>query len=110
MSFAKTPAPPYYAVIFTTQRATGEQGYSAAAERMMELALKQRGCLGAETVRDPNGFGINVSYWADEKSIASWKAHAEHLVAQRRGKEHWYDHYELRVARVERAYSGPVGR
>ncbi len=85
MGFANTPAPPYYAVIFTTQRATGEQGYSAAAERMMELAPKQRECLGAETVRDPNGFGIKLSYWADEKSIASWKAHAEHLVAQRRG-------------------------
>ena len=26
------------------------------------------------------------------------------------GKERWYSHYELRVARVERAYDGPEGR
>ena len=108
--FATTPEPPYYAVIFTAQRTQGDQGYEAMGERMFEMALAQPGCLGAESTRDDASLGITVSYWADEASIAAWKAKAEHLVAQRLGRERWYSHYELRIARVERAYSGPEGR
>lgn len=98
------PEPPYYAVIFSSQRTAGEQGYGAMAERMVALAQAQPGFLGVESVRDGEGLGITVCYWRDEESIARWKAHAEHLVAQARGKRDWYEAYELRVARVERAY------
>jgi heme-degrading monooxygenase HmoA len=54
--------------------------------------------------RGEDGFGITVSYWSTAESIARWKQDAEHLVAQQLGKAAWYEHYELRVARVERAY------
>ena len=108
--FVSTPEPPYYAVIFTSQRTPGDQGYDAMAAAMMELALRQPGCLGAESARGPSGLGITVSYFVDEASIAAWKQEARHLAAQRLGKERWYSHYELRVAKVERAYSGPEGR
>jgi heme-degrading monooxygenase HmoA len=77
---------------------------------MAELALKQPGNLGAESARGADGLGITVSYWQDEASIKTWKAVASHLAAQKLGKERWYDHYELRVAKVERAYSGPERR
>jgi heme-degrading monooxygenase HmoA len=108
--FADTPEPPYYAVIFTAQRTEGDNGYGAMAKRMMELALAQPGCLGAESTRDAEGLGITVAYFRDQASIAAWREHAEHLAAQRLGRERWYAHYELRIARVERAYSGPEGR
>lgn len=108
--FAVGLEPPYYAVIFAAQRTEGDQGYGRMADRMMRMALAQPGCLGAESTRDAEGFGITVSYWRDEESLLRWKAEAEHLGAQHLGKERWYSHYELRVARVERAYSGPQGR
>jgi len=108
--FAATPEPPYHAVIFSSRRTAGDHGYAAMAEKMVQMALAQPGCLGAESARDAEGFGITVSYWADEASLLAWKQVAEHLVAQRLGRERWYAHYELRVARVERAYSGPEGR
>ena len=108
--FASTPEPPYYAVIFTSQRTEADDGYEATAQAMYELALKQPGCLGAESTRGQDGLGITVSYFIDEASIRAWKKNARHLVAQRLGKERWYSHYELRVAKVERAYSGPEGR
>ena len=104
--FAHTPEPPYYAVVFTSQRTPGDAGYDAMAERMAELAAQQPGYLGAESVRNADGEGITVSYWRDEASIAAWKQQAEHLQAQRLGRSRWYAHYELRVARVERAYGG----
>jgi len=103
--FATTPKPPYYAVIFSSQRNEPDQGYSDMADRMMALASQQAGYLGAESTRDAAGFGITVSYWASEEAIAQWKAHMDHQAAQSMGKSTWYSHYELRVAKVERAYS-----
>ena len=77
---------------------------------MAELAMTMPGYLGIESARDTNGFGITVSYWQDEESIRHWKVQLEHRDAQERGKTEWYAHYELRIARVERAYAGPAGR
>ena len=107
-AFAKTPAPPYHAVIFSSQRSEGEAGYNAMADRMVELAATQSGYLGIETCRGDDGFGITVSYWRSEADIAAWKRNAEHAVARQRGREQWYCHFELRVAKVERAYGGPA--
>jgi len=108
--FASTPEPPYYAVIFTSQRTASDDGYEAMAQAMYELALKRPGCLGAESTRGEEGLGITVAYFVDEASIRAWQQNARHLVAQRLGKERWYSHYEVRVAKVERAYRGPEGR
>jgi heme-degrading monooxygenase HmoA len=104
-AFAATPEPPYYAVIFTSQRTGDQDDYRRMAERMVELAAMQPGFLGVESVRDADGFGITVSYWASTDAIARWKANAEHVAAQEMGMRTWYAHYELRVAKVERAYA-----
>lgn len=105
--FARTPEPPYYAVIFSSQRNEGDRGYENMAGRMLELAAKQPGFLGVESARGVDGFGITVSYWTSAEAITAWKTELEHLAAQVLGKKAWYEHYELRVARVERAYGGP---
>ena len=94
----------YYAVIFTAQRTPGDNGYAEMAARMDELAKTMPGYLGIESARDENGFGITVSYWESEEAIANWKKNAEHLQAQRQGRAEWYEHYSVRVAKVERAY------
>jgi heme-degrading monooxygenase HmoA len=103
--FARTPEPPYYAVIFASQRTEGDQGYAAMASLMDELAQQQPGHLGAEFARDASGFGITVSYWDSLQAIADWKAQADHARAQRLGKGGWYAEFELRISKVERAYS-----
>lgn len=108
--FAPLPDPPYYAVIFTAQRTEGDHGYGAMADRMSVLAAEQPGYLGMESTRDDAGLGITVSYWVDEAALIAWKRRAQHLLAQKLGRERWYSHYTLRVAKVERAYDGPEGR
>ena len=99
---AKTPEPPYYAVIFTSLRTEVDDGYSAMAGKMLELAALQPGFLGVESVYE--GLSITVSYWSDLQSIKSWKANAEHLDAQRLGRDRWYSSYKTRIAKVERDY------
>jgi heme-degrading monooxygenase HmoA len=106
--FARLPEPPYYAVVFSSLRnADDEAGYAAAARRMLELAAQQPGFLGAESARGTDGFGITVSYWASERDISAWKHQAEHAATRAHGRRHWYEHFELRVAKVERAYGKP---
>jgi heme-degrading monooxygenase HmoA len=105
MSFiATTPKPPYYAVIFTSLRTEGDNGYGEMAKRMDQLAEQQPGYLGIESVRD--GLGITVSYWESLEAIRNWKANLEHQQAQKSGRERWYSAFRIRIARVEREY-GP---
>lgn len=99
---AKTPAPPYYAVIFTSLLKEPHEGYSEMGELMTELAAKQPGFLGVESVRD--GLGITVSYWESEEAIRNWKMNAEHQLAQRLGHAQWYAEFKTRVCKVERDY------
>ncbi len=101
---AKTPEPPYYAVIFTSIRTGTVDGYGETAVWMLQLAAQQPGFLGVESVREGR-LGITVSYWQDEASIQAWKKQMDHLAAQQAGQDKWYEQYHVRVARVERAYS-----
>jgi heme-degrading monooxygenase HmoA len=102
-AIAKTPDPPYYAVIFTSLRTDVAEGYGDASDRMLELAAQQPGFLGVESVRGDDGHGITVSYWESEEAIANWRANAEHRVVQGRGIAKWYSEFFTRVAKVERA-------
>lgn len=89
-------------------RGVDDEGYAAMAERMDALAAQQPGYLGVRSVRDPQTReGITVSYWRDDASARAWKAVAEHLEAQRRGREEWYAEYDVIVAEVVRAYRRP---
>jgi len=99
---AKTPQPPYYAVIFTSVRTALDEGYEAMSEKMVKLAKQQPGFLGWESAR--NETGITVSYWESEEAIKAWKANLDHLEAQSLGRRKWYVRYKTRVAKVERDY------
>lgn len=97
---ARTP-PPYYAVIFTSLRSEGDQGYAEAAARVLAIAREQPGFLGYEGVRD--GLGISVSYWSSLEAIRAWKEHPEHRRVQAQEKR-WYAASRIRICKVERDY------
>ena len=99
---AKTPTPPYYAVIFSSIRTKGDNGYSEMGDKMVELASEQEGFLGVESVREK--LRITVSYWKDLESIKKWKENAEHKIAREKGKTNWYKSFKTRIAKVERDY------
>ena len=102
MSIAKTRAAPYYAVIFTSIRTSGDNGYGNMADAMLESAAKQPGYLGVESARED--LGITVSYWDSLESIAEWKKDSMHLMAQQAGRDKWYESYKIRICLVERDY------
>jgi heme-degrading monooxygenase HmoA len=104
---AKTPQPPYYAVIFSSLRTEGDNGYAAMADRMDALAREQPGFLGMESARE--GLGLTVGYFRSLEDIAAWKRNVEHAEAQRRGRTDWYSAYRVRIAKVEREYGFEKG-
>ena len=92
----------YYAVIFTSMQTETVEGYSEMADQMEALAKKQDGFLGIESAR--SSVGITVSYWESLDAIKKWKANTEHLFAQQKGRELWYNWYKVRICKVEREY------
>ncbi|WP_410492948.1 antibiotic biosynthesis monooxygenase family protein [Domibacillus sp. DTU_2020_1001157_1_SI_ALB_TIR_016] len=106
MLFANTPNPPYYAVIFTSQRTENEaDSYHSMADLMVALASKQPGFLGVESAREKSGLGITVSYWDSLDAIQQWKENLFHQKAQEKGKKDWYSSYITRICKVEKNYT-----
>jgi heme-degrading monooxygenase HmoA len=102
-AFNSLPDPPYFSVIFTSRHSPGNLNeYAAVADRMQQLAIQQPGFLGMTTLRGADGVGITVSYWSDAESIANWRKHAEHQIAQQQGRDVFYDAYRIEICRVER--------
>ena len=94
------------AVIFASRRNRDDgEGYDTAAAAMAALAAEQPGYRGIESARGADGFGITVSYWADEASAVAWRKHADHTAIREQGRALWYDSYEVQVAAIERSYS-----
>jgi heme-degrading monooxygenase HmoA len=102
---AKTPKPPYYAVIFTSINADGDHAeHAEVSRRMVELAATYDGFLGIEPARSADGSGVSAIYWKDTDSIAAFGRDPEHLIAKKKGREIWYSHYMIRICKVEREY------
>lgn len=93
------------AVIFASRR-TGEDesGYQAAAAAMAALAARQPGYCGHMSTRGADGFGITVSYWADDAAAIAWRDHPEHKAVRDAGRNRWYSSYTLDVATIARSY------
>ena len=98
---------PYFAVIFTSTQTGYTEGYTEMTNKMEALAKQQKGYIGIESAR--NDLGITVSYWQSLDAIKKWKANLEHLFAQQKGREQWYNWYNVRICKVEREYEFKLG-
>jgi heme-degrading monooxygenase HmoA len=105
---AKTPRPPFDAVVFTSINADVDHTEHAAMyHRMLEIARTYDGFLGIEGARSQDGSGVAVVYWKDQASIQAFARDPEHRVAKQKGREIWYSHYLIRICRVEHDYGRP---
>jgi heme-degrading monooxygenase HmoA len=93
---------PYYAVIFTSTRTKGDNGYGNMAELMETLAKQQEGFISIDSARSE--VGITVSYWKSLEAIKQWKQQTDHVLAQQKGREDWYNWYNVRICKVECEY------
>ena len=92
-----------YVVIFRAKVRSLDEEYDRTAARMRTLAIEQFGCLEFQAVAE-DGHEVALSYWPSEDAIRAWKSHPEHVLAQKSGRERWYESYSVQVARVTREY------
>ena len=71
---------------------------------MTELVNQIPGYLGIKAYTAEDGETIAIAQFASKEALLSWRTHPEHVVAQRAGRERFYDAYDVRVCTVERAY------
>ena len=96
----KPPEKDYYAVIFASTKIENlGQDYYDLDNALMELAQKENGFLGWESVRNENQ-SIFISYWKTTDDINRWKINSTHLSAKAQvGK--WYKRYLSQICKVE---------
>jgi hypothetical protein len=91
-------------VIFRARAGDFDPEHMPTALRLRDTALAEFGCEEFVYATTPDGEEVALSYWPDEASIKRWKAHTEHLAAQREGRARWYSSYRVQVAEITRDY------
>jgi heme-degrading monooxygenase HmoA len=92
-----------FVVVFRNRLREGDAAaYRATAERMDELARQQPGFLGLKSFTAEDGERVTISEFASLADVDAWRAHPEHLEAQRRGRAEFYAEYALQTCEVVR--------
>ena len=94
------PKTPYYAVIFVSEKSNNLEGFYEMDEIILELAKKEDGFLGYETVGNPP-HNLFVSYWKDMDAIEKWKHNTLHVEAKKEGYNKWYNRLLTQICKVE---------
>ena len=57
-----------------------------------------------ESVSEPGKF-VSLSFWRDAAAVEAWRTHADHMLAQARGKDEIFADFRISVAEVLRDYT-----
>src|SRR5947199_9256753 len=93
-------------VIFKTHLRNGadSEAYRKTSRRMHELVEQIPGFISIKAYTCEDGEEIDLVRSANEDSLKVWKEQPEHLEAQRRGGEEFYDRYSVQSCKVVRDY------
>lgn len=90
-------------VLFSSRlTAAAGQDYEAMAAEALETARGMPGFVDYKSYRAEDGEKLSVVWWQDEETMAAWRNHPRHRVAQHLGREKWYSEYQIEVAEVRR--------
>ena len=77
-------------------------GYPEMADEMEDLARQMPGFVDVKAFKADDGERLTVVWWQDEETLKVWREQVRHRLAQRLGREKWYEYYTLEVAQVVR--------
>lgn len=90
-------------VLFRSRLVEPAEGYSEMAAEMLERAKTMPGFVDFKSFKAEDGERLSVVRWQDEETMQAWREDVRHRVAQRLGRERWYESYDIEVAEVIRA-------
>ena len=80
-----------------------DEQYARVAQEMSRLVGTMNGFIDEKFFLAPDGERVTIVRFADLESHQLWARHPEHVLAQRRGREEFYECYDISVA--EERYS-----
>jgi heme-degrading monooxygenase HmoA len=91
-------------VVVFRSRLSPEAGddYSEMAAEMLDTAKQMPGFVEFKSFKADDGERVSLVYWQDHETMAAWRNHARHRVAQASGRTKWYSSYRIEVADVVR--------
>lgn len=91
-------------VVVFRSRLTAEAGddYSAMAAEMLATAKEMPGFVEFKSFHADDGERVSLVYWQDQETMAAWRSHPRHRIAQAGGRSKWYTSYRIEVAEVVR--------
>jgi heme-degrading monooxygenase HmoA len=90
-------------VLFRSKLVPEPDGYAEMAQEMLDTAKSMPGFVDVKAFKADDGERLTLVWWQDEETLRGWRTHARHLVAQKAGRERWYEYYTLEVAEVIRS-------
>jgi heme-degrading monooxygenase HmoA len=90
-------------VLFRSKLVPEPDGYAEMAQEMLDTAKSMPGFIDVKAFKADDGERLTLVWWEDEETLRAWRTHARHLVAQKAGRERWYEYYNLEVAEVIRS-------
>jgi heme-degrading monooxygenase HmoA len=90
-------------VLFRSKLVPEPDGYGEMAQEMLALAKTMPGFVDVKAYTSADGERLTVVWWENEETLRAWRLNARHLVAQKAGRERWYEYYSLEVAEVVRS-------
>lgn len=90
-------------VLFRSRLVPEPDGYAEMSVEMLEAAKSMPGFIDVKAYTSQDGERLTVVWWEDEDTLRAWRTHARHLVAQKTGRERWYEYYNIEVAEVIRS-------
>jgi heme-degrading monooxygenase HmoA len=67
-------------------------------QRMVALAFEAPGLISIDDYATPDGMRLAVVRFESEEALQAWKNHPEHVQAQAKGREAFFDAYKVTVA------------
>lgn len=89
-------------VLFRSRLVEPADGYADMATEMVDLAKTMPGFVDFKSYKAEDGERLSVVWWQDFETMKGWRENARHRVAQRLGREKWYQFYKIEVAEVAR--------
>ncbi len=84
--------------------AEARDDYAAMAEEMLARARTMPGFVDFKSFRADDGERLSVIRWESQETMRAWSDDLRHVVAQRLGREQWYEYFRVEVADVVRSY------
>lgn len=91
-------------VVVFRSRLSAEAGddYSEMAEEMLATAKEMPGFVEFKSFKSDDGERVSLVYWQDHETMAAWRSHPRHRIAQGNGRSKWYAYFRLEVADIVR--------